>query len=109
MNRLSLALSAILFMGVWLFLGIEEIHREHQTDYLFFVKQEPTFRVIYSNPADCGECDVKPLSTLGLAEQSEFRNFCNVRFGLEEIRECHAIFAESQRMANERLGRSGAQ
>jgi hypothetical protein len=88
----------------WLFLAIEEIHREHGTDYLFFAKQKPTLRITYSNPAVCGECDVEPLSTLSPTDKNEFAEFCQVRYGIDDIRECHAIYAESQRMANERRG-----
>jgi len=95
----------MVIIGGWLFLGIEEIPREHGTDYLFFAKQKPTLRMTYSNPAVCGECDVEPLSTLSPADKNEFAEFCQVRYGIDEIRVCHAIYAEGQRMANERRGR----
>lgn len=102
MNRykwLAAAFAAMVLIEGWLFLGIEEIPREHGTDYLFFAKQKPTLRITYSNPAVCGECDVEPLSTLSTATQNEFSEFCQVRYGIDEIRVCHAIYEEVQRMA----------
>lgn len=104
MNRfkcLSLALSSILIIGAWLFFGVEETPREHHTEYEFFAKQEPTFQVVFRNPAVCGECDTPPLSLLSAAQKADFARFCRVRYGLDEIRMCHAIYAEWQRMADE--------
>jgi hypothetical protein len=101
---LSLALGGGAFLLVWSYLGVERIEREHHTDYELFAKQTPGFQVIYKNAAVCGECDVEPLGELSPAEQAEFQSFCRVRFGLEEIRMCHAIFSERQQMANARIG-----
>jgi hypothetical protein len=102
-KRLSLALGLFLVLLVWLFLGIEEIGREHTTDTEFFLKQRPDFRIVFRNPAVCGECDAEPFSTLDSATRAELRDFCQVRFGLEDVRICYAIYEEWQRMVNERV------
>lgn len=103
-KRLSVALSFSLFLVGWLFCGIEEQPHDDGTRYDFFAKQEPRLRVIYRNPAVCGECDVEPFSTLTASQQAAFVDFCRVRFGLDNVRACYAIFLEKQRMADERLG-----
>lgn len=105
---LSGALGSLLFITVWLFLGIEEIPREHGTDYLLFAKQQPTLRVVYRNPAVCGECDVEPLSALSQAKLEAFADFCRIQFDLDEARTCHAVYAETQRITSERLRRGAA-
>lgn len=90
----------------WLFFGIQEIPREHGTDYEFFAKQIPTTKMIYRNPAVCGECDAEPFATLRVETQTSLAEFCRVRFGLENVRECYAIFTEKQRIKNEKLSKS---
>lgn len=106
-KRLSVGLVATLLFASWLFFGIEERPREHGTDYDFFAKQEPRFRVLYRNPAVCGECDVEPLATLTANQQAALADFCQVRFGLDNVRVCYAIFLEKQRMADERRHKGG--
>lgn len=98
---LSVTFGVVACIGIWLFLGIEVIHREHDTDVQFFAKQQPGLRVTYTNPVLCGECDVKPLDKLDQTQRAEFLTFCEVRFGLREIRQCYAIYAEAQRMVLE--------
>jgi hypothetical protein len=102
---LPIALVSLLIMTVWLFLGIEETPREHRTDYEFFTKQMPSFQVIYRNPAVCGECDVEPFSTLSPETLEKLSGFCRIRFGLDNVRACYAVFEETQRMATERQAR----
>lgn len=102
MNRFKcLSLASIVIIGAWLFFGVEETPREHHTEYEFFAKQEPSFQVVFRNPAMCGECDTPPLSLLSAAQKADFSRFCRVRYGLDEIRMCHAIYAEWQRIADE--------
>jgi hypothetical protein len=97
----TIAFGIFLCAVVYVFLGIEVHYREHHTDYTFFAKQTPGVRVMYTNPVQCGECDVKPLERLDEEQRAEFALFCRVRFGLDEIRQCHAIYAEAQRIARE--------
>jgi hypothetical protein len=103
---LSSTLSLLIIVNVWAYFGIEEIPREHGTDYEFFAKQIPTTKMIYRNPAVCGECDAEPFATLRVEAQTSLAEFCRVRFGLENVRECYAIFTEKQRIKNEKLSKS---
>ncbi|MGU3577277.1 hypothetical protein ACLBWZ_17340 [Brucellaceae bacterium C25G] len=102
MKRYALiACSALLplFITALLFTGIETQHREHNTDYIFFIKQQPSLQLFFVNPIACGECDIEIYEKLPLSRIEEIRNYCQQRFGLNELRMCHAIFAESQRQA----------
>ncbi len=92
----ALALTPLL-LAVTLFSGIEVKYREHDTDYSFFVKQQPSLQLFFVNPIVCGECDVEAFEKLSLANIAEIRTYCRQRFGLDNLRTCHAIFAESQR------------
>ncbi|MBD7993500.1 hypothetical protein [Ochrobactrum quorumnocens] len=96
---LSLALLP-LFSGVLLLTGVETTHREHRTDYSFFIKQQPSRQVFFENPIVCGECDVEIYEKLPLSRLEEIQSFCRHRFGLDNLRMCHAIFAEEQRQAH---------
>lgn len=105
---LTLGLAALLLAGTWLTLGIEEIPREHGTDYEFFAKQTPTLQIVFRNPAVCGECDTPPLQALSSDVRQAFGAFCRARFGLDDVAECHAIYAQRQRAANARLAPASA-
>lgn len=100
--RFSVLLWLLLLLLVSLFVGIEEIPREHGTDYEFFTKQIPGFQLVYRNTVVCGACDVEPFETLSAHEKEKFAEFCLARFGLDDIGKCYAIFAEGQRQANVR-------
>ena len=89
-----------LLMAAALFTGIEVKYREHDTDYSFFVKQQPSLQLFFNNPIVCGECDVEAFEKLSVANIDEIRTYCRQRFGLDNLRMCHAIFAEHQRQAN---------
>jgi hypothetical protein len=99
----SIALVAILGGLLWLFAGVERIEREHTTDYHFFAKQSPSFQIVFENPAMCGECDLRPWDLLKPDERRRFAEYCAVRFGLNDLRPCYAIFETEQRVTTERL------
>jgi hypothetical protein len=106
---LSLAFLGGGFLLFWLYLGIEWIQiagdSESPGGYEFFTKHTPGFQVIYKNSAKCGECDhVSPWESMTKDEIAEFSAYCRVRFGLEEVRQCYAIFRERRQMADERRG-----
>lgn len=95
----ALALIPLLLTAA-LFTGIEVKYREHDTDYSFFVKQQPSLQLFFNNPIVCGECDVEVFEKLSVANIDEIRTYCRQRFGLDNLRMCHAIFAEHQRHVN---------
>jgi hypothetical protein len=96
-----IVIASIYPITAWLFLGIEEVHLEHRAEYRFFVKQSPTFQVIYRNPVVCGECDVEPYSAISTEQRAALSAFCRVRFGLDSPRVCYAMFEEEQRIAGD--------
>lgn len=95
----ALALTPLLLAAA-LFTGIEVKYGEHDTDYSFFVKQQPSLQLFFVNPIVCGECDVEAFEKLSVANIDEIRTYCRQRFGLDNLRMCHAIFAEHQRQVN---------
>ncbi|MDR2853587.1 MAG: hypothetical protein LBV61_11140 [Burkholderiaceae bacterium] len=103
-RSIAFCLTVILALLLWLFTGIEEIGHEDTNIYEFFAKQTPSFKIIFKNAAHCGECDLRPWRLMSQAERVSFAEYCAVRFGLDQLRPCYAIFAEKQRMADERLG-----
>jgi hypothetical protein len=105
-KRVSYAWALAFFLLGWLFLGIEEIPREHRIEYEFFLKQSPSFQVIYRNEAVCGECDAEPFVWLTDWQKEQLVGYCEARFGLDDIRVCYAIFEKKQEIISERLGRA---
>lgn len=103
-SRVSYAWALAVFLLGWLFLGIEEMPREHSTDYEFFLKHRPGFQVVYRNYAVCGECDAAPFDQLTNWKKEQLVGYCQVRFGLNDIRPCYAIFEKKQEIISERLG-----
>lgn len=93
----------LLLSTAYLFTGIETQHREHSTDYTFFIKQQPALQIFFNDPIACGECDVEIYEKLPLSRLEEIRNYCGQRFGLNNLRMCHAIFAESQRQTRSNM------
>jgi hypothetical protein len=93
--------SVSLLLLVWLFVGIELVRDEHDMKYDVFAKQHPTLRMTFRNPVTCLVCDTKPYERLTPRERAEFGAFCRYRFGLEDPRDCYAIFAEQQRRADQ--------
>lgn len=109
-KRLALLLGASLAMLLWLFTGVELIHREHGVaDYEVFAKQWPGFKVVYENPAKCGECDVRPWSLMTPEDRAGFARYCTARFGLDDVRLCYALFQEQERLAGGRPRPDGEQ
>jgi hypothetical protein len=105
-KRVSYAWASAFFLLGWLFLGIEERQKDSEMVYAFFMKQSPSFQVIYRNYAVCGECDVKPFARLTDWQKEQLVGYCEARFGLDDIRVCYAIFEKKQEIISERLGRA---
>jgi hypothetical protein len=103
----AVGFSVALALLIWLFTGVERFAREHgETDYEGFVKQLPSFKVVYENKAKCGECDLRLWEDMSRDDRQKFSEYCAVRFGLDEPRLCYAIFSEWQRMMNEQSNHS---
>ncbi|MDR0480762.1 MAG: hypothetical protein LBG66_02630 [Gallionellaceae bacterium] len=99
-RSLTFLYAGSLLLLLWLFTGVEYIGREDGDDYELFVKQTPSFRVVFENSAQCGECDLRPWYLMTQDDKNRFTEYCAARYGLE-VRPCYAIFKEEQRMADE--------
>lgn len=105
MTRRAVAfwLAGGLLLLLWLFTGVERTAREHgEIDYAMFAKQAPSFKVLFENTAQCGECDLRPWELMSHDDQARFADYCAARFGLDQVWPCYAIFEEKQRMATEK-------
>lgn len=99
MKRLQIwGLCAFVMAGIafWLSIGFELTSFDHEPSYVPFVKRQPSSRMFFRNPVQCGECDVKKLEALDAQGLAEFSTFCKVKFGLTDTRACHDIFVEQQ-------------
>lgn len=68
-----------------------------------FIKQTPSLQIMIRNPFACGECDVEIFEMGPVERIDEMREFCSARFGLSNLRACHAIFAERQRQVRSQM------
>jgi hypothetical protein len=99
-----LAAAAILPVAIaaFLFVGLDRKIGEHDDSYALFMKQVPTLRTVYLNVADCGMCELVPrFEDFDEARRQSFAEYCVVRFGIQDIRVCHAIFRERQMIDDE--------
>ena len=109
-KRVALLLGISLATLLLLFNGIERVYREHGVvEYGFFVKQWPGFKVVYENSAKCGECDVRPWNLMTSEDQSSFARYCSVRFGLDDVRLCYALFEAQERLVGGQCQPNGQQ
>ncbi|MGR6431746.1 hypothetical protein ACU5AY_12595 [Rhizobium sp. PAMB 3174] len=92
-----IAAAAGLLMLTVFFVGVELDRREHETRMIPFIKRTPSLQIMVRNPFACGECDVEIFEMEPAERIDEMREFCSARFGLHNLRACHAIFAEGQR------------
>ena len=84
-----------------LFFGVLKIEREHKSEYEFFRKTQPSVRWAFENPAQCGECDIRPLAQLDARQRQDFSEYCLARYGIAE-QPCHAMLVDRQRLDEKR-------
>jgi hypothetical protein len=90
-------------IAAFLFVGLDRKIGEHDDSYTVFLKQVPTFKTVYLNVADCGMCEFVPrFEDFDEARRQSFAEYCEVRFGIDGIRVCHAIFRERQIIDDEK-------
>lgn len=106
-----MAASGILPLAIaaFLFVGLDRKIGEHDDNYAVFLKQVPTLKTAYLNVADCGMCEVVPrFEDFDEGRRESFAEYCEVRFGIDDIRVCHAIFRERQTIIDEQAAETGA-
>jgi len=115
MSRSSIATvvaSGLLALAIaaFLFVGLERKIGEHDDSYTLFMKQVPTLKTVYLNVADCGMCEVVPrFEDFDEERGKSFGEYCQVRFGIDDIRVCHAVFRERQIIADEQAAHDTSQ
>jgi len=100
LRHAAVVLALLLTLPIWLFVGVEAVDYEHSTDYRLFLKQYPSWAIVYRNPVLCGECDLRRPENIGREANRRFETFCRVRFDLDPGL-CYAIYAMDQRRADE--------
>jgi hypothetical protein len=103
----TIAAAGILPLAVaaFLFVGLDRKIGEHRDSYTLFLKQVPTLKTVYLNVADCGMCEVVPrFEGFSESQRQSFAEYCRVRFGIDDIRVCHAIFREEDAILEEKAG-----
>lgn len=88
------AAAAVLGLA-WAFVGAERIVGDHEAgvDWQLFVKQRPSLRLRFANPAQHG-LELTPPAAMSAAERAVFVDFCAVRFGETDAGRCHALLAQ---------------
>lgn len=86
----------VLLAGIlWAFGGVERMVGDHEVGVSWepFVKHRPSLQVRFMNPAQKG-LEIVPFDALSPAEQAEFIEFCNIRFGVADVGRCHALVSD---------------
>lgn len=83
---------AAAFIGVlWAFVGLERIVGDHEIGVSWepFIKHQPSLQMRFTNPIQYG-LDTEPFETLSPDEERQFLEFCSIRFGITDGRQCYA-------------------
>lgn len=70
------------------FYGIEVIPEEHRIDEEPFLKHRRTWQYKFENPIVQGY-EVTPQDKLFPSQKSAFMDFCQVRYGIDDIESCY--------------------
>lgn len=85
----SLAGVALFTLG-WLYIGVDEHSGDHEVGntYELFIKSEPGFQVVYSDPAE-DHLEIRPYEALSPERQKALDFYCKVRFGTVDRGQCY--------------------
>ena len=94
-SKNKLLVIAFLLVGVFPFVGIERIIGDHEMgiSWVLFFKHYPTLQLHYQNPAYIA-LETVPFQELSQSEQLEFIDYCTVRFGIKDVKQCNVVFSE---------------
>ncbi|PZE09366.1 hypothetical protein DMX10_31505 [Pseudomonas sp. 57B-090624] len=76
-----MGLIAVALLGTWLTTGVYQTRFAEDNRLVFFIKQQPSFRVAFVNPF-ATDADSKPLSRLSAQERQEVIDYCRYRLGI---------------------------
>lgn len=78
-----------LFLGAWLFVGFDRYVGDHEvgSGWNPFIKADPTFQVIFKNPAQY-TLDRDSFDSLDNARKMQFLEYCSIRHGIHDPYRC---------------------
>ncbi|WP_098497800.1 hypothetical protein [Collimonas sp. PA-H2] len=93
----------ILFVAIpvvvlaWLFVGMDRYVGDHEAGSAWdpFIKHKPTITTFYKNPAQVG-LDMVPMETLDESGKKSLIEYCQVRYGTDDIKRCYEAFFASR-------------
>lgn len=91
-RRISIPIASLLLLGSWLWVGFDQYVGDHEVGSAWepFLKSRPTLLLLFKNPAQQG-LDRDAFDTLDAARQQAFRDYCAVRFGIEDPHRCEKV------------------
>lgn len=91
------AVGVTLVAVLWANTGVEKIAGDHETGPAWqgFVKQQPSLRLVFENPAQRG-LELAPLAAMLPAERAAFLEYCAIRFGASDPVACQAILRKRE-------------
>lgn len=94
-RRISITIASLLLLGSWLWIGLDKYVGDHEVGSAWepFLKSRPTWVLLFKNPAQQG-LDRDAFDTLDAARQQAFRDYCAVRFGIEDPHRCEKVIED---------------
>ena len=84
-------LTSVLMAGCYMFVGYDDWQEVEDDGGTLFLKHKPTFQFEYYNPIWDLETAIVPRQKWTKEQASEFREYCEVRFGLDQA-DCYQLF-----------------
>jgi hypothetical protein len=79
---------------LWAFVGFERLVGDHEVGVTWepFLKHRGTLQVRFTNPSQQG-LEIIPFEDLSNEEKTNFIQFCEIRYGLTDPKQCYARIA----------------
>jgi len=85
------------FLVAWLFVGFDRYVGDHEVGSGLdpFIKANPTFQIIFKNPAQYA-LDRDSFDSLDDARKIQFREYCGIRHGIKDPYRCEKYIEETR-------------
>jgi hypothetical protein len=79
---------------LWAFVGVERLVGDHEMGVAWepFLKHRVTMQIRFTNPARKG-LEILSYESMSADERSRFLEFCYIRYGVRDPRECYVQIA----------------
>ncbi|WP_062114893.1 hypothetical protein [Collimonas pratensis] len=93
----SMLLAIPVVVLAWLFVGLGRYAGDHEVASAWdpFIKHKPTITTFYKNPAQVG-LDMVPIENLDASGKKSLIEYCQVRYGTDDIKHCYDAFLTSR-------------